>query len=577
MYTLRDYQHAAVNAIWLALRTGNMAPCVCLPTGAGKTAVVAELVRHAVSEWDARVLVLCHVRELLEQLADGISKHYGAGCPIGIYSAGMGKKDIAQITVAGIQSAFRNAEAFGAVNLVIIDEAHCVPPDGEGMYQTMLAKLRETNQKMRLVGLTATPYRMTTGIIFGSGGMFDSMVFDAGVRPLIDQGYLCPLRGKDGGSPNLAGVHRRGGEWIASELEDAMADEAKVSLAVAELLRHAGDRKAWLVFTCGCRHAEMVRAAIAALGITVAVITGDTPKDERDNNIAAYKQGKLRCLVNVNVLTTGFDAPHVDCVAMLRPTESPGLYYQMVGRGLRVHPDKQDCIILDMAGNIQRHGPVDRLNDRLLGEIREDAGQGGGAAPMKTCPECAEMVLCAIMTCPSCGHIWVAEVAKHDTTASNASPLHVDEPPIRHEIDRVEYREWAKRGNDGAPKTLRVDYYQGYHRIVSEWVCVEHSGYAGERAQIWLAERVQHGWQVGELDGHVAIHHPDRGTATLVESMAMVAEHALRSPCVVVTKRDGEYDRVIGYEWPAMREPGDDEEEVACAVTTYSDDDEPPF
>lgn len=572
---LRPYQQAAVDAIYTALRSGVRAPLAVLPTGAGKSAVVGTLCIDAVQRWSGRVLVLVHVKELVEQLHDTIRKIWGPYAPLGVYSAGLRSRQVETITVAGIQSVYKKATQIGKINLVIIDEAHLLPPDGEGMYRTLLSDLAIINPSMRVVGLTATPYRMTHGLIAGEGNIFSEIVSNAKVKDLIAQGYLSPLVGKDGGAPDVGAVHTRGGEFIASELEACMSDEAKVSAAVAEILRHSGDRRALLVFCCGVKHAGMVSSALSEAGVENEIITGSTKNAERDELISAYKSKRLRCLVNVNVLTTGFDAPHVDMVVLLRPTQSPGLYYQMVGRGLRKADGKANCLVLDLAGNIARHGPIDEINERII----DNDGKGGGAGPVKTCPACATICPAGCGACPDCGeefkkmcsscgaeNEWSAQVccecgksmyetAKHDTRAADGDPIHGASE--WYGVDGIEYSEHHKRdAPPGHPATLRVDYYQGMHILASEWVCVEHSGgYAKQKAVDWLRDR--------------GIDYDSSMTA---ESIAKES-HKIKVPYRVCVAPDGKYKRIIGYDFTEP-EPGADIGEPSW-VGELCDDDVP--
>jgi DNA repair protein RadD len=562
---LRPYQQACVDAIWSALRRGIVAPVGCLPTGAGKTPVIVSLAQQAVEKWAGKVLILAHVKELLQQAADSIGAWWPEA-PLGVYSAGLGHRDIAQVTVAGIQSVYRRACDLGARDLVIVDEAHLIPQSGEGMYRSLLDDLRTIKPSVRIVGLTATPYRMTTGLIYGVGSMFSDLVYDAGVKTLITDGYLSPLRGKNGGDPDLAGVHRRGGEFLAEELEAAMADGEKVNHACDELARHGAQRTAWLVFCCGVRHAHMVCDALRSRGIHAETITGETPASQRDGWIADYKRGEIRCLVNVNVLTTGFDAPHVDLVAMLRPTCSPGLYYQMIGRGLRKADGKEDCLVLDLAGNINRHGPIDLLNDNIVAKSK---GERGGDAPQKTCPECEEVVHAAIHICPACNYEWPVEVARHETKASDAAPI--SEPPEWRTVDRIEVCEWEKRGDSEAPLTLCVTYVCGATRV-RQWVCVEHTGYALKKALVWLDKALMPGWSIGmhELQTWLYTNGEPYARATA----AQIAEtDCLRTPSTILVDFSAKWPNVVDIRW--LREPGADEEEPAYAGAF--DESEVPF
>jgi DNA repair protein RadD len=611
MVTLRSYQSAAVDAIWNALRNGIAAPLAVLPTGAGKSPVVAHLCNQSVMRWGGRVLVLVHVKELVQQLAESVRRAWpDPFCPIGVLSAGLGSRTIDAITVAGIQSAYRRACDIGRIDLVIIDEAHLVPPDGDGMYRTLLGELRIINPKLRLVGLTATPYRLGHGRIDEAGGIWSCIVHQTGVKELMtwpaEEGgpYLSRIVGKDGGAPDLAGVHRRGGEWIAEELEEVMSDREQVSGAVAEIMRYAPGRKAGLIFCCGVRHAGLVSEAMAKAGEHAPLVTGETPGDERDRLIADFKAGRLRWLVNVNVLTTGFDAPHVDLVALLRPTESPGLYYQMVGRGFRLAPGKSDCLVLDLAGNIARHGPIDTLNERIL------APGAGGGAPTKTCLSCQSIHLAGLSHCPDCGtefqrrcpwceapNPWTADVcgscgkpttkdARHETRAGDGNPIDGEPapPPCWYEVDGIDYLRHEKKGaGKDHPKTLRVDYYDGMLRVASEWVCVEHQpgSFAFSKAWDWMQERLINGWRL-EAEPEPALVGPDGARRILTATdAAWVGRHnGLRCPARIAVQPDGKYQRIADYDWTgdATREPGADEDEPAMASASEElNDDDLPF
>jgi DNA repair protein RadD len=398
--TLRPYQREAVEAVYEHLRTRDDNPCVVIPTAGGKTPVMAAICRDAVARWDGRVLILAHVKELLEQAVDKLhALAHDLWHRIGVYSAGLERRDRDHpIIVAGIQSVYRRAKELGRFDLVLIDEAHMVPPDGEGMYRMFLADAKTINPNVRLIGLTATPFRMTTGTICAPENLLNKVCYEVSVRELIVQGYLCPLVAK-GTREDLdtSGLHVRAGEFVADEVEALMDQAARVEAACAEIVEQTRERKSVLVFASGVQHARHVAEKLARMGGQVATVFGETPSDERARTIADFRAGRLKFLVNVGVLTHGFDAPNIDCVALLRPTNSPGLYYQCCGRGFRLHPGKANCLILDYGGNVLRHGPVDDLR------IKEP-GKGTGVAPAKKCPECLALIAAGYATCPQCGY-----------------------------------------------------------------------------------------------------------------------------------------------------------------------------
>jgi DNA repair protein RadD len=578
-FQLRQYQKEAVDALFQAIKTKEPAPVICLPTGAGKSPVIADVCKRVVG-WNRRVLVLAHVKELVSQLSESIKKHWGEiGAPVGVLSAGLGSKTIDIVTVAGIQSAYRRACDIGKIDLVLVDECHMIPASGQGMYQTLLKELRTINPALVLAGLTATPYRLQSGLICESQDdappMFSKIVYTAEVRDLIDQGFLSNLRAKNGGAPNLENVHKRGWDFIAEELQAELGQEEKVKAAVDEIMRHGSDRKAWLVFCCGVEHAQMVHSEISSRGISSAIVTGDTDSDERDETTALFKGKGLRCIVNVNVLTTGFDARHVDLIVLLRPTCSPGLYYQMVGRGLRIEDGKDDCLILDLAGNIERHGPIDKLNEKITSKKKA----GKGEAPTRTCPTCEEVLFAGVRLCPVCGYEFPRETARHETIASDLSPLSGQEVVSVEEIDGVDCSVWEKRGAPEAPKTLRVDYYCGFIRVASEWICLDHVGFAFKKATEWMQERIQDGWVLSVVPdverGQIAVLNDEEGNVhkVTVEHIAEIAHKCFIRPKAIKTVPDGKYKKIKGYLFDEQLTKS----EQPLVAVACDDDDQPPF
>lgn len=499
---LRDYQSAAVQSVWDYLETSAGNPLLVIPTGGGKTPVMAAIIRQAITQWEGRVIVLAHAKELLEQ---GVDKLRGVApdLDIGVYSAGMGRKDLDhQVIFAGIQSAGRICAAdFGRRDLVLIDEAHAIPPNEGTLYQQFLQGIQLATPHARLIGATATPYRMGTGAIHGPGRLFSGVCYEIGVRDLIDQGYLCPLVTSPvgGGKIEANGVSMRGGEFVAGELQRASMHGDLVESAVKDMLGRTQNRRSILVFATGVKHAEAILDQLRKHGQAAAMVDGETPSLERSWTVEEFKSGAIRFLVNVGVFTTGFDCPRVDCVAMVRPTGSAGLYYQMVGRGFRLHPDKVDTLVLDYGGNIARHGPVDA--------IRVPAPRLPGQAPektvMKTCNQCGTECHPNCRECPDCGNQFKDEpTPTHETTADAASAILSTQIKITTEVMDVgdiayskHIRRKLKPGEKHINPTLKVEYFApgaaAFVRtpIATEYICIEHEGYAYNKAVNWWARR----------------------------------------------------------------------------------------
>ena len=490
---LRYYQQEAVDAVWLALRSRADNPCVVLPTGSGKTPLLATIIREAVGRWNGKVLVLTHVKELIEQQRDTLNQ-WAPELHLGINSAGLKLRHTDHpVILAGIQSVYKNALDFGERNLVLVDEAHLLPPDGEGMYQRFLTELKEANPRVRVVGLTATPYRTSTGKICTEASILNHVCYEAPIGELIKAGFLCPVVTQSTTQVDMSSCTIRRGEYVQSIMEDLFSADEALGPACEELAELSAGRQSVLVFTAGVDHGKKVTDRLNDLGMDAGFLCGDTLPLERANLIERFKSGDLRTLVNVNVLTTGFDATRVDCIGVMRATCSPGLFYQMCGRGFRLNEGKEDCLVLDFGGNISRHGPLDSPD---YGAIREK--KGGGAVPLKMCPNCKEFVPAGIGECPHCNHLFeISREGKHGVKADNKKLLTHDEmypAPQWVSVGEIHMSEHTKKGaKDGDPKTLRVDYYPDQEcgnleraRAFSEWVCLEHPmGFAREKACNW--------------------------------------------------------------------------------------------
>ena len=359
MYTLRPYQQEAVDSVYAHLREKETNPCVVIPTAGGKSLCIAQVAKDAVTLWKGRVMILAHVKELVEQNAGKLRSI----CPelkVGVYSAGLDSRETdAPVIVAGIQSVYNKIEAFRPFDLVMIDEVHMVPPDGEGRYRTFLEAAKRVNPRVRLIGWTATPYRTQGGLICKPENLLNEVCYEIGVKELINRGYISNITAKAGKhSPDTDGLHIRAGEFVAEDVEKLMGEDRLVSSACEEIVRLTKDRQACLVFCTSVAHCRKVASMIKKLsGEECAIVTGDTPADEREETIRRLRgetvkedffteKLPLKYCCNVSVLTTGTDIPRLDTIALLRPTNSPGLLVQMVGRGFRLSPEteKKECL-----------------------------------------------------------------------------------------------------------------------------------------------------------------------------------------------------------------------------------------
>jgi DNA repair protein RadD len=475
---LRPYQREAIDSLYNYWKTEKGHGLLVLPTGAGKSLLLSALIKEICTNWPGtRILVLAHVRELLTQSYEELL-HYWPEAPVGLYSAGLSRRDFqAQVLIAGIQSIAKHTQnLFPPPEIVIVDECHLIARTETTRYNATIRLLEQMYPHLRVVGLSATPYRLDSGYLHkGEGKIFDRIVYDVPVQRLIDEGYLAPVR-----TPRVdrlidtQSVHHSGGEFVAGELEAQVMIGDTTARAISDLLVKGKDRKKWLIFCCGLKHAAEVSAALTSHGIRNEVITGDTPKAQRDRIIQEYKEGSLdpvRALVSVGVLTTGFNAPAVDLICLLRPTESVGLYVQMVGRGTRNAPGKVDCLVLDYAGNILRHGPIDAVNPD-----NKPWNDGDGVAPAKECPACHMMIHAAVRLCPVCGYAFPESEYKIERKASEAPILKAQVEPDELEVWSTE---WVLHRKEGKKDSVRVNFSTGLATI-SEWIFPESSTQWGD-------------------------------------------------------------------------------------------------
>jgi DNA repair protein RadD len=466
---LRPYQEEALRALHAYWDAGGGNPLVAMATATGKSVLIAKLICDIAERYPRfRALVLVHVRELLEQNLKHLFRLWPTA-PVGINSAGLKRRDWdAPIIFASIQSIWRSPQRLGRRDLMLADECHLVPHTGTGMWRTTIEALRQIEPAMRVCGLSATPFRLDSGRLDkGEGKIFDGVVFEYDIARGIRDGYLSPLSSKaTQATIDVRGVGRRGGEFIAAELEQAADDAAIVAGAADEIVERGRDRRSWLIFCCGVSHAGHVRDA------------------ERDHIIAAFRRGEITALTNVNVLTTGFDVPQVDLLAMLRPTLSTGLYVQMIGRGTRLAENKRDCLVLDFAGNVWRHGPVDRVDISVNGNENHRGGVKVDAVAAKRCPDCGELVALSDYICPSCAYEFPRPRprAKH---ASQADIVPILAGAMRWlQVNDVSFHRHEKWNNPDAPPSLRVEYLCGLS-VYSEYVSLERQGYARLMAERW--------------------------------------------------------------------------------------------
>lgn len=528
MITLRPYQEKAVSKTWEWMTENSGNPLIVMATGLGKSVVNAELCRQALEfEPDMRIICATHSTKLVEQ---NFQKFF-ALCPqipSGLFAAKLKKRQHrAQILFASIQSVYKKPELMGCRGLMIIDECHTLSRKSESMWGKFISGLKLHRPDMRIIGLSATPYRMDSGMLCeGEGAMFAGISYEYGILEGINDGWLSPIVPKwMNTTMDVTGVHKRRGEFIEAELQAAVDKDEITKGCVDEIVSYGADRKTWLVFCTGVAHCEHVAEEIRSRGIECAIVHDGVSNSHVESVYNGLKSGAIRSVCSVEMMTTGVDIPNVDLIAFMRPSASGGLVVQMAGRGTRLCAGKKNCLLLDFARNTDRHGPIDKIRGKSKSE-------GTGIPPMKSCPECATAVQISVMVCPDCGYIYpeAEKEEKIETNASDAPALSNQYKTDWHEITDVYYMRHP--GKNGKKDTLRVDYYNGVDRVAGEWICIDHpdGSWAHNKAQSW--------WKVR-----------NGGTACCygLDLAIKYAKTGLSVPEKILVKKGDRFPEIIGY------------------------------
>jgi len=533
----RWYQSEAVSeTMALLVEKPEAHPLIVMPTGSGKSHTLCRFIdSYLTAAPIKKVLVISHVREILEQDHKALEDYFEID--IGLYSAGLGSKTIKKITVAGIQSIYSKSELFVDFDLIIIDECHLIPTKGEGMYRTFLSEMSWCTY----VGLTATNFRLGHGYIHeGDGALFTDISYNLSdfekFNRLVDEGYLSKLITKKTEEEwDTSGIKKTGGDFNLKALSEAFGREEITKAAIDEVLRYGKKFKLWLLFAIDIEHAEYISKILNFNGVKTACV--HSKMENRDEVMRDIKAGVYRAVVNVDILTTGFDAPQIDLIVLLRPTESQVLHVQMIGRGLRVvyapgfdldtiegrlaaieAGPKQFCFVMDFAGNTAKLGPINDV------KVIQKGKNGTGEAVIKTCPNCDSICHPSAKFCDGCGHEFIFK-EKISMTASNQDVVKKE-----HELEEwldVKSVSYSIHSKKGSPSSLRVTYNTGLVSF-SEWVCYDHSGYAKRTANNWVKWR----W----------LGHRDKLPSDLKALYANV--DILRKPKSILVKNSGKFPSI---------------------------------
>jgi len=562
IYKDRLFQTQAVDSAISYMQRGGMAGLITSATGTGKSIIIAKLIKRLmVSTPDLRVVVATHVAELVGQNAKKLQTVF-PNADIGIYSAGLGQKQKhRQVTFAGIQSIF--GVDLEKTHLLIIDEAHTIGRKDQSMWLTFINMLKAKNPKLRIIGLSATPFRMDSGnLTTGDDALFDEVIFEYGLGRAVQDGYLVELVPKHTETKyDISNVKKTKGDYNIKELETATNIDELTRSAVSEMIEKGKNRKTWLIFCNGVNHSFAVRDELRRNNISCETVTGDTLDNERNEILARYLSGELQAVTNNAVWTTGLDVPTIDMIVMMRHTMSGGLLLQMAGRGTRVTidlspyesakerreaikaSDKPNCIFLDFAGNIYRHGFLDQIKGK-----DKKKKKGDSIPPMKFCTECATICHAAARKCPDCGFEFPKSEKEILEGSYDGAVMSSQVAADWRDVDRIDYMP-HNVDRKGKTPCLRVRYTSADGSSVSEYVCLMHEGFAKKKAVKWWNERAG-----GEFE-NVGLN-----------LIASVMCQELDEPTRILVGKQGKYDRIEDYDFLEPVLPAIEEESMFSTI-----------
>jgi len=481
--SLRYYQQDAVNSFIVYLKANKKGNgVIVMPAGSGKTYTLSELIRIFAGDHGARIVVASHTKKIVKQDYDAACRLWPNGKKLfGINSDGLGYRSTGkQVIFGGIQSMYKSAEAIGKVNLLIVDEAHRINLEDAIQYKQFINDLLKINPNMRICLLTATEYRPGIGLIYGPSSLQigDDLVYKANTKQLIKEKHLAePVSQKNAkeawidtkGLPVSSGPSK---DYLEPELAKRANIETLIDRQTAIVLEGTEKHEQIAAFAVNIEHAENIAASYRKLGETSVAVVHSKIKEDDEEILEDFENGKIRVLVSVNMFVEGFDSPRIQALDVRKPTKSPGRYVQMIGRGFRICIEigKFSFKVFDFADNISEHGPV----DEVMGDYR-----GEKAASHKTCKRCGEEYHSRLSKCPHCG-FKPEPIGKDwkDKTNENPSGLSVISEPRWFNVD---YIHCAKPNpKKPIPESITVHYYCDEKKKFTKEVLFDDEG------KIWL-------------------------------------------------------------------------------------------
>lgn len=530
----RQYQTEIEEAVINHLFNKEGNPIVASPGGTGKSFVMAKLIKRFVVEYPGTtVIVLAQDSKLLEQNCNELLR-YWEYAPCGIYSAGLKQRDTHHpIIFAGIQSCAKKPAIFGKRHIILIDEADQVSPKEQTLYQKFIDGAKKLNPNLKIIGFTATPYRLGVGCLTNLD-MWSEICIDLTkteqFNAFIENGYLSPLVTKRPTKEiDVTNVSMRGGDFDEHSLAEVTDTDELNKAVVEETIRYGMDRKHWLIFATGIKHGHKLAKLFNARGVPTAMLTGEDKMEHRKEIEGKWRSGEIRAVVNVGLYGRGYDFPGIDLIVWARATQSTAYWVQGCLRGTRIAPDKDSATVLDFAGNIRRLGPV---NDPIVPAPRRKGEAVKGEAPIKECPQCHSYIHTRIMVCPDCGYVFPPP-STIKKTAETADILRKTSPTgcvvEDHEVLGVRYKPtMSKNGN----YYLRVTYSTFAHRF---------HAYKFFDSGAMLTQRENKNWWI-----HCGGNLPVPGG---VDEAADRAVNELGIPKIVRVDVSEKYPRVVGVDF----------------------------
>jgi DNA repair protein RadD len=484
------FQREAVGATYKYFDEGGSAGLIALPTGTGKAFVQALLIKELLTKWPGlRVLCLTHVHTLIKQNYDELIEAWPLA-PAGICSAGLGSFELSlPIVFGGIQSLINRSGGLGRRDVVIIDESHLVSPHQETGYQKVLGKLKEDNPKIKIIGLSATIWRLGQGYLTDDG-IFKDTIYNktdlAGFNEILNGGYLVPpIPRRVENEFDLSQVHRDGYKFREKELDAASNQDKLNRLVCEEIYEMAKGRRSWAIFCASIDHSEKINELFQKMGLDSEVVHSKKKGDHNDREIERWKAGKRRILVNKDMLTTGVNNPACDYIGALRGLISSSLWVQILGRGTRTCPrwNKQNCLVGDFAGNTKRLGPI---NDPVI--PRKPGMGSNGGPPIRICDQCGSYNHASARRCIFCDKEFAWE-SKVTQVASSEELIRTYGPKIIHQpVHSVTISD--HQGKSGKV-SLEVRFHVGKRGTVAYpvWLHFEHDGFARKISRDWWRDR----------------------------------------------------------------------------------------